>query len=234
MITSKDNDKIKNIQKLQTKKHRDLTNSFLIYGDHAIEEARKNGYELDLYTSDVTKKGELISDILMKKVSLTETPMDSLAIVKKKEETPYSNRVLMLDNIQDPGNMGTLIRSAVGFGFTTIMSSLNSVDYYHERTIRATQGNLFYANLIKAPLVDRIKALKFLGYDVYVTALNEALDVKTVTPKEKCVIVLGNEGSGVSEEILSLATKRVKIKTKDIESLNVAMAGSIIMYEWQV
>lgn len=234
MITSKDNDKIKNILKLQTKKYRDLTGSFLIYGDHAIEEARKNGYELDLYTSNETKKGELISDILMKKVSLTDTPMDSLAIVKKKAETPYSNKILMLDNIQDPGNMGTLIRSAVGFGFTTIISSLNSVDYYHERTIRATQGNLFYANLIKAPLVDRIKALKFLGYEIYVTALDDSQDIKSINPKEKCVIVLGNEGSGVSEEILSLATKKVKIKTSDIESLNVAMAGSIIMYEWQV
>lgn len=234
MITSKDNDKIKNILKLQTKKHRDLTGSFLIYGDHAIEEAKKNGFSLDLYTSNETKQGELISDVLMTKVSLTDSPMDSLAIVKKKTEMPYSNRILMLDNVQDPGNMGTLIRSAVGFGFTTIISSLNSVDYYHERTIRATQGNLFYANLIKAPLVDRIKALQFLGYEIYVTALENAVDIKTIQPKEKCVIILGNEGSGVSQDILALATKRVKLKTKDIESLNVAMAGSIIMYEWQV
>lgn len=234
MITSKDNDKIKYLLKLHTKKYRDQFNAFLVFGDHQIEEANKNGYSLDLYTSNPNKKGELISEALMKLVSLTETPMDSLGIAKKKEEVPYSKRILMLDGIQDPGNMGTLIRSAIGFGFNTIISSLDSVDYYHERSIRATQGNLFYANLIKAPLKERIQALKFLGYKVYVTSLKKSKDIKTICPSEKCVVVLGNEGSGVSQAIIDMADELVRIKTNDIESLNVAMAGTIIMYEWQV
>lgn len=234
MITSKDNDKIKYLLKLHTKKYRDQFNAFLVFGDHQIEEANKNGYSLDLYTSNPNKKGELISEALMKLVSLTETPMDSLGIAKKKEEVPYSKRILMLDGIQDPGNMGTLIRSAIGFGFNTIISSLDSVDYYHERSIRATQGNLFYANLIKAPLKERIQALKFLGYKVYVTSLKKSKDIKTINPSEKCVVVLGNEGSGVSQAIIDMADELVRIKTNDIESLNVAMAGTIIMYEWQV
>ncbi|PKK86919.1 MAG: RNA methyltransferase, partial [Tenericutes bacterium HGW-Tenericutes-8] len=101
MITSKDNDKIKYIIKLQSKKYRDLYNKFVIYGDHAVSEALKQGFELELFTSNPSKKGELISDELMKKVSLTETPMDLLAIVKKRHEQNYSNRILMLDNIQD-------------------------------------------------------------------------------------------------------------------------------------
>lgn len=234
MITSKENDKIKYLLKLHTKKYRDQFNAFLVFGDHQIEEANKNGYSLDLYTSNPNKKGELISEALMKLVSLTETPMDSLGIAKKKEEVPYSKRILMLDGIQDPGNMGTLIRSAIGFGFNTIISSLDSVDYYHERSIRATQGNLFYANLIKAPLKERIQALKFLGYKVYVTSLKKSKDIKTIIPSEKCVVVLGNEGSGVSQAIIDMADELVRIKTNDIESLNVAMAGTIIMYEWQV
>ncbi len=234
MITSKDNDKIKYLLKLHTKKYRDQFNAFLVFGDHQIEEANKNGYSLDLYTSNPNKKGELISEALMKLVSLTETPMDSLGIAKKKEEVPYSKRILMLDGIQDPGNMGTLIRSAIGFGFNTIISSLDSVDYYHERSIRATQGNLFYANLIKAPLKERIQALKFLGYKVYVTSLKKSKDIKTISPSEKCVVVLGNEGGGVSQAIIDMADELVRIKTHDIESLNVAMAGTIIMYEWQV
>jgi TrmH family RNA methyltransferase len=234
MITSKDNDKIKYLLKLHTKKYRDQFNAFLVFGDHQIEEANKNGYSLDLYTSNPNKKGELISEALMKLVSLTETPMDSLGIAKKKEEVPYSKRILMLDGIQDPGNMGTLIRSAIGFGFNTIISSLDSVDYYHERSIRATQGNLFYANLIKAPLKERIQALKFLGYKVYVTSLKKSKDIKTINPSEKCVVILGNEGSGVSQAIIDMADELVRIKTNDIESLNVAMAGTIIMYEWQV
>lgn len=234
MITSKDNERIKYILKLQSKKYRDLNQAFLVYGDHQIEEAKKNNYELDIYTSNPNKTGMLISDALMKHVSLTESPMDILAIAKKKEEAPYSKRILMLDNIQDPGNMGTLIRSAVGFGFKTIISSLNAVDYYHEKTVRATQGNLFYANLIKAPLIDRIKALKFMGYKIYVTSLQNSKDFKAIHPTDKIVLVLGNEGSGVSETIVELADEAIKLKTTDIESLNVAIAGSIIMYEWQV
>jgi len=234
VITSKDNDKIKYLLKLHTKKYRDQFNAFLVFGDHAIEEAQKQGYQLDFYTSNPDKPGEQISGQLMKLISLTETPMDILGVAKKKQEQPYSKRILMLDGIQDPGNMGTLIRSAVGFGFNTIIASLDSVDFYHERSIRATQGNLFYANLIKAPLKERILALKFLGYKIYVTSLSKAEDIKSVHPIEKCVVVLGNEGSGVSEAVLALADHRIKIKTSDIESLNVAMAGTIIMYEWQV
>ena len=73
-----------------------------------------------------------------------------------------------------------------------------------------------------------------MGYEIYVTALQGSKDLKTITPKDKCVLVLGNEGAGVSDDIMRLATKTIRVKTRDIESLNVAMAGSIIMYEWQV
>lgn len=235
MITSKDNEQIKHIIKLQTKKHRDLTQSFLIYGHHAIEEAKKQGFSLEVYTDDPNQTGTLISPQLMKQLSLTETPMSLLAIVKMPTPKPYSNRILMLDGIQDPGNLGTLIRSAVGFGFQTIITSPTSVDFYNDKTIRATQGNLFFANLIKAPLIDKIDELKSLGYTVYTTALNQsALDIRNLSVPEKIVLVLGNEGAGVSASILALSDQLVYIKTKDIESLNVAMAGSIIMYEWQV
>lgn len=235
MITSKDNEQIKHILKLQTKKYRDQTESFVIYGDHTIKEAMKQGFDLEIFTSHPDHPGTLISEALMKHVSLTETPMTDLAIVKKKEVLPYSNRILMLDDVQDPGNVGTLIRSAVGFGFNTIIASNNSSDYYNDKTIRATQGNLFYANLIRTNLKDEIEALKKQGYTIFTTALNsKAIDIKNIKVPEKCVLVLGNEGAGVSDDILKQSDHWVYIKTKDIESLNVAMAGSIIMYEWQV
>ncbi|MCU0105447.1 RNA methyltransferase [Acholeplasma vituli] len=235
MITSKDNEQIKFIQKLQTKKHRDLTQSFMIYGEHVIQEAIKQGFELDIYTTNPDHPGTQITESLMKLVSLTETPMMDLAIVKKKEASPYTNRILMLDDVQDPGNLGTLIRSAVGFGFTTIIASNNSADFYNDKTIRATQGNLFYANLIRTDLKSEIESLKKDGYTIFATALHQkAIDIKSIQVPEKAVLVLGNEGAGVSKEILDLSDYCVFIKTKDIESLNVAMAGSIIMYEWQV
>ena len=235
MITSKDNDQIKHILKLQTKKYRDQHQAFLIYGEHAISEAKKQGFELDIYTSNLNQSGTLISETLMKQLSVTESPMDVVAIVKKPSSKPISKRILMLDDIQDPGNLGTLIRSAVGFGFQTIIASPNTVDFYNDKTIRATQGNLFYANLLRQPLVETIQELKAHGYTIYTTSLGKkAHSIKQIQPKDKCVLVLGNEGSGVGEAILKISDHLIYIPTKDIESLNVAMAGSIIMYEWQV
>jgi len=235
MITSKDNDQIKHILKLQTKKHRDLHQAFLVYGEHAIEEAIKQGFEIDIYTSDPNREGTLISESLMKQLSLTDSPLSIIGIVKKKEPQPFSNRILMLDDVQDPGNVGTLIRSAVGFGFDTIIASPNSADFYNEKTIRATQGNLFYANLVRQPLIETLTSLKEQGYKVFTTALGQtATNIKDVSLPEKCVLVLGNEGAGVSKEVMAISDQLVYIQTRDIESLNVAMAGSIIMYEWQV
>jgi RNA methyltransferase, TrmH family len=235
MITSKDNDQIKHILKLQTKKHRDLHQAFLVYGTHAVEEAIKQGFEIDVYTSNPNQTGTLISEALMKQLSLTDSPLTTLGIVKKPQPKPLSKRILILDDVQDPGNLGTLIRSAVGFGFQTIIASDNSADFYNDKTIRATQGNLFYANLMRQPLIETIQHLKQQGYTIYATALDrDALDIRVVQVPEKCALILGNEGAGVSKEIMALADQLVYIKTKDIESLNVAMAGSIIMYEWQV
>lgn len=235
MITSKDNDQIKKILKLQTKKYRDQYQAFLIYGEHAIREAEKQGFDMEIYTSNPNQKGSLISEPLMKLISLTETPFDQVAIVKMNAPKPYHNKILVLDDIQDPGNLGTLIRSAVGFGFNTVIASPNTVDFYNDKTIRATQGNLFFANLIKADLGETLTSLKGQGYTIFVTALNQqASEIKTIQVPEKCVLVLGNEGAGVSDQMISLSDQLVFIKTRDIESLNVAMAGSIIMYEWQV
>lgn len=234
MISSRDNARIKWLFKLQSKKYRDQSNSFLVYGEHSLEEAKKNGFTLEIYTSNPNKEGLLISEELMRELSLTETPSDVLAICKKKEYPTLSNKILMLDNVQDPGNLGTLIRSAVGFGFSTIIASHQTVDFYHERTIRATQGNIFYASLIKAPLIERIEQLKKLGYKVYATSSYGSLKLKEIIPSDKLVLVLGNEGQGIKQEILDLADYKVMIETSHIESLNVGVAGSIIMYEWQV
>ncbi|HKL61547.1 MAG TPA: RNA methyltransferase [Acholeplasma sp.] len=234
MISSRDNAKIKWLFKLQTKKYRDQSNSFIIYGSHALEEAKKNGFITEIYTSNTSVDGTLISNELMKELSLTETPLDVLAICQKRENNFLSKRILMLDEIQDPGNLGTLIRSAVGFGFTTIIGSHKTADFYHEKTIRATQGNLFYASLIKAPLDERINQLKGLGYKIYGASSYGSTDLKDIEVSDKMVLILGNEGQGIKPELLQQTDQNVMIKTSNIESLNVGVAGSIIMYEWQV
>ncbi|MDD2575838.1 MAG: RNA methyltransferase [Acholeplasmataceae bacterium] len=231
MINSRDNKQIKWLFKLQKKKYRDASNTFLIYGDQVINEAKIAGCELELYTSNPNKEGTLISDALMKELSLTQTPFDTLAITKKVENKPFSKRILMLDEIQDPGNLGTLIRTAAGFGFKTVISSKDTVDYYNDKTIRATQGTLFNMNLVNMDLTDILVKLKEDGYQILMSVVNGAENIEDIKIKDKVVLVLGNEGSGISKDIQHYADKHVTIETKGIESLNVSVAGGILMYE---
>lgn len=230
MITSKDNQQIKYIHKLKQKKYRDLENKFLIFGDHLIEEAKKTHQTLDIYTSNEDKPGTLISKELMRYLSFVDSPQDSLAVVEKTSEATYANKVLILEDVQDPDNVGALIRSAVGFGFKTVISSVKSADFYNEKTIRTSQGALFHAHLIRGDVVNEIKRLKQQNYHIIVTSPHTDKDLKTIDSHEKVVLVLGNEGSGVSDHVFALADDVVKIHTQDIESLNVSVAGAIAMY----
>lgn len=231
MIESRQNTKIKWLFKLQQKKYRDESGTFLVYGNHAVDEAIKTGRVVETYTSNSNKEGILISEDIMHKLSLFKSPTDILAIVNKVEPTTYSDKILIVDGIQDPGNLGTLIRSAVGFNFSTIIASNDTVDFYNEKTISATQGNLFYANFIRKDLFSEIKNLKEMGYKIIATDANNGKNLKKASKNDKIGLILGNEGTGIKEEIKALADEYVKINTNNIESLNVAMAGSIIMYE---
>lgn len=231
MIKSRQNETIKWLFKLQQKKYRDESDSFLVYGDHGVKEAIKTDRVIDIYTSNRDKEGILISEDLMNKLSPFKSPVDILAVVNKAQPWPYSKKILLLDGVQDPGNLGTLIRSAVGFEFTTIIASNDTVDFYNEKTISASQGNLFYANLIRTDLSLEIKKLKEKGYNIIATDANNGKNLKKINKNDKIGLILGNEGTGIKEEVMALANDYIKIKTTNIESLNVAIAGSIIMYE---
>lgn len=231
MIESRKNPKIKELFKLLQKKHRDKTGHFLVFGEHGIAEAKKQESVIEIYTTNNNKEGTLISKSIMKELTPLLTPSVRVAIARKTSPKTYSDKVLIIDGMQDPGNLGTLIRSAVGFGFTTIISSLDTVDFYNEKTVSATQGNLFYANLIKTDLKTEIKRLKKDGYKIIATDVNKGSDIKSIKKTEKVGLILGNEGSGIKEDIKSLADFFVIIETNQIESLNVSVAGSIIMYE---
>lgn len=230
MIKSKDNKQIKYLFKLLQKKYRDEENKFLIFGDHLIEEALKNDINIEIYTADETKEGIHVSREIMRHLSPTSTPIDRVAVVAKGVEKPYTNKVLILDDVQDPTNVGALIRSAVGFGFTTVLSSLKTADYYNDKTIRATQGALFYSNLLRKDIVREIKELKKDNYHIIATSPQASLELRELQKKEKFALVLGNEGSGLSKEVDALADTKIRIQTKDIESLNVSVAGAIAMY----
>ena len=160
MIVSRQNEKVKELFKLLQKKHRDKTGMFLVFGEHGILEAEKTNNIVEIYTVNNSKKGVLIDKKIIKELAPLSSPTERVAIVKKPSVKPYSDKVLIIDGIQDPGNLGTLIRSAVGFGFSSIIASEDTVDFYNDKVVSAAQGNLFYANLIRKDLVEEIKELK--------------------------------------------------------------------------
>lgn len=229
MITSKENEKIKYLRKLKTKKYRDLENRFLVFGNHLIEEAYKHGEIEEIFTSNPNYEGTLISNELMKELNFTQSPYDILAVCKKANKNINSNKILMLEDVQDPNNLGALLRSASAFGFKHIIISNHSADVYNDKTIRASQGAIFHLKIERTNLIDKIKEYQKLGYKVYATDVNGSNQPQL---SNKAILILGNEGRGISESILNLANETITIKTQTVESLNVVIAGSILMYEW--
>ena len=235
MITSLNNERIKKYLKLKNKKYRDQEKLFLIEGEHLVKEALKNNILFDLLVMEdvvIDFNYTIVSKEIITKLSSLESIPKMIGVCKildKKEIT--SNKVLLLDNIQDPGNLGTIIRSSLAFNFKDIILSLNSVDLYNEKVIRATQGMLFKINIIRNDLESIISLLKKKDYLILGTNVRDGVDVKEIKGS-KIGLVMGNEGQGVSDNISSLCDKNLYIKmNREVESLNVAVATSILEYE---
>ena len=237
LIGSTDNKKIKDIKKLHMKKYRDETKTFLVEGEHLVKEAYLSGNLLEvisLYGEEVDYNVPIISvtSNVMKVISELETPYNIIGICKYQESTNVGNKVLMLDDVQDPGNLGTIIRSCLAFNIDTIILSEKCVDLYNSKVLRACQGMNFHINIIRDDLKKYIIKLKKDNYKIFTTDVNNGNDLKSIKTKEKYVIIMGNEGNGVSKEISDLADEKIYIKMNDkCESLNVAVATSIILYE---
>lgn len=228
MITSLTNEKIKGLSKLSSKKYRDETNTFIVEGPHLVEEAFKKGLVIEAFSLDDTYTQ--VSKDVMKKICDTKGDVTMCALCKKPTNNKIGNKILLLDRIQDPGNLGTLIRSALSFGFETIVVD-ECADYTSPKVVRSTQGALFNVSIIKSKIETFMEKLKNDGYVIYGTALLDACNLKDVKKSSKLAIVLGNEGSGVKKEILSKTDYNIFIEMDKMESLNVGVAGSIIMYE---
>jgi RNA methyltransferase, TrmH family len=237
LYTSIENDKIKEIKKLHQTKYRNMTNTFLVEGEHLVNEAYKHNLIKELIveeSSDFSLDVPTIkvSENIIKHLSELETPPKMMAVCHKKEANPIGNKVLMLDQIQDPGNLGTIIRSAVAFNIDTIILSSDTVDMYNSKVLRASQGMLFNINIISADLITMIDYLKKMGHIIYGTRVDQGKNIKKIEKTEKFVIIVGNEGNGVKQEILSLCDNYIYINTNEnCESLNVGVAASIILYE---
>ncbi|MEG0826077.1 MAG: RNA methyltransferase [Bacilli bacterium] len=237
LYSSVNNQKVKDIKKLHIKKNRDMTNLFLIEGEHLVTEAYKSNslktliieenesFKLDIETINITNN-------ISKYISELENPPKIFGICNKKNDTKIGNKVLVLDNIQDPGNLGTIIRSAVAFNIDTIILSNNTVDLYNSKVIRASQGLLFYIDIIIKDIAECLTNLNNLNYKILGTSVIKGKSVKKLEKYEKFAIIMGNEGNGLSKEIMNIPSEFIYVDmNKNCESLNVAVATSIILYE---
>ena len=239
VITSLDNEKVKYYCKLQKKKYRDINNEFIVEGEHLVLEAFKTGVlkevlleegevlPIDVEQIEVTKE-------ILKKISTLTSPPKMIGLCEKKIETTIGKRILVVDEIQDPGNLGTIIRSAVAFNIDTIVIGDNTVDVYSPKVVRATQGMLFHVPIVFYSIDKLIPILKKLKIPVLATNVKYGEEVKNLTRNEKqaFALIVGNEGNGVNPKYLELSDKFIYIPMNDVvESLNVAIATSIILYE---
>ena len=237
LYSSVDNNKIKDLKKLNQKKYRDKTNLFLIEGEHLVKEAYQTGNLKELLVLDGSSYNfdvptNFVTSNVMSFISSLETPTDIIGICSKPCGAINGNHILILDEIQDPGNLGTIIRSSVAFNVDTIVISEKCADVYSPKVVRASQGMLFHINIVQGSLYEIIPNLKEKGYQILGTKVTDGNDIKTIAKNKKFAIIMGNEGSGVKSDILDLCDKYVYITMNDnCESLNVAVATSIILYE---
>ena len=235
-ITSVNNPLIKELIKLKQKKYRDKEKKFIVEGYNIIEEAK------DYITLIITSSKEdenilpnvehiLVPKEIIGKLSETVTPQGIIGIcnyVTSREN--FEGNVLVLDGLQDPGNIGTLIRTAICFDFNTIYITDNSCDIYNVKVLRATQGGIFKVNIIRKNINDIIDDLKKKGYYIVGTSLKNGIPLNDINFKNLNAIILGNEGNGVSKETIERSNINAYIPINtSMESLNVAIAGGIIM-----
>lgn len=240
VITSLDNDRIKGYIKLKDRKNRKKTNTFIVEGMHSVLEAYKKGMVVELILKeDISLSLDVpyvyVTEEIIKKISDAVSPPDVLALCKMaNDNVVLGEKILLLDEIQDPGNLGTIIRSAVAFNVDTICLSPDTVDIYNPKVLRSTQGMIFHTNIIIKSLKEIISMLKEREIPIYGTRVDYGIDVSTLREKDrkKYALVMGNEGNGVSEEILDMCDEYIYISMNpDVESLNVGVATSIILYE---
>lgn len=239
LITSLDNDRIKNYIKLKDRKYRKKTNTFIVEGMHLVEEAIKEDLVIELIVEKDTKISTSLPIVyvtkeIINKISEMESPSNIMALCKIRESNIIGDKILMLDEIQDPGNLGTIIRSAKAFNVDTIVLSPNTVDIYNPKVIRATQGMVFHTNIVIKDLIPTIDELKQNGIPIYGTKVDNGKDVRELkaNDKNKYCLIMGNEGNGVSKEILDKCDVYLYIKmNENVESLNVGVATSILLYE---
>ena len=247
-IESKNNNLFKEIKKLKEKKHRIKSNKYLIEGLRFVEEAIKSKVSIDsiIFTESFKEKNpdlflkineniKLIqmNEALLKQLCSTENPQGIVGVINmQNKELKSGELVVLVDKVQDPGNMGTIIRTAHAAGAAGIVMTKGTVDIYNDKTLRSTMGSIFYIPIVEDDSLDFVKSLKKEGYKLVVSYLQGKNNFFEENLQGKVMIAVGNEGNGVSDEVYDIADIKVKIPMPgEAESLNVAVATSIMIYE---
>lgn len=233
-ITSKDNKTLKGFHKLKTKKGRDKSNTFLVDGlrivkhglDHdCVEQIIVTDQFLENHPMDFSDL-YIVDHSQMKLLSETETPQGIMAVIRKTSKKMSDGKLLLLDQIQDPGNMGTLIRTADAAGFAGVLIRKGSTDPYSQKALRSSMGSI-----ISLPIKFVENLDGYHDYKIYAATLRDAVSYKDIAYPSQSILVIGNEGNGVSDEILKVSDQNIYIPMQgDVESLNASIAGGILMF----
>ncbi len=237
MIESINNPKVKEWKKLKDKKGRNEQNLFLIEGEHLLNEALKTNLVEEIIASKECFKKDgipfhLVSENILKSLSSQVSGTNVIAVVRKMESKALVGKVCILDDIQDPGNLGAIIRSALAFNIKNIILSEKTVDLYNEKVIRASEGMLFHLNFKRGNLEEIITELKQANYKIYGTNVRKGKSLKEIDFPSKIGIIIGNEGQGMSKYLEEYTDELINIPINNLcESLNASIAASIIFYE---
>ena len=253
-ITSKDNELIKHIRKLKDKKYRDESNEYVVEGVKLVEEAVKENAKIKqiIVCEDTTRTYEIpthimleiakyecisVSDKIFNIITQVTNPQGIMAIIEKNTQNAQidytQDIIVVLDDVQDPGNLGTILRTVDSIGLNQIIVSKGTADAFNSKVVRSTMGAIFRIKIIEVEnLAQAIKEMRKHHFKLMVTSLQTENSIYDIDFNKK-IIVIGNEANGVSKEIQDMADEKAKIPMLGrTESLNASVAAGVVMYEY--
>ena len=250
MITSASNPQIKQVISLQTKaKARNELGHFVVEGSKMVEELDRSqivkifasesyGINQKIWEKFSGLPMEQVQDVVFRKMSDTQTPQGILAVAKQQkytlEDLCQGGPILVLESIQDPGNLGTMLRTGEGAGIGGILANRQTVDRYNPKVVRSTMGSIYRVPyVVSDDLEESLKTLKNRGFSVYAAHLKGEMSYTKPEYPEKAAFLIGNERNGLTAELASMADTYIRIPMEGrVESLNAAIAATLLMYEW--
>ena len=246
IISSKDNELVKHIKKLKDKKYRDESNEYIIEGVKLIEEAVKEKAKIKkvIICEDTTRTYEIakyeciyVTDKIFASITQVTNPQGIMAIIEKNDvdtSIDYTQDIIVaLDDVQDPGNLGTILRTVDSIGVNQIIVSKGTADAFNSKVVRSTMGAIFRVKIIETDnLIQTIKEIKKHHFKLMVTSLQTENSIYDIQFNKK-IVVIGNEANGVSKDIQEMADEKAKIPMLGkAESLNASVATGIVLYEY--